>query len=697
MPKRFDHLDAKFTFKYEPVRYSIEITHVSFRGSEPAIALNALSGGVSVRNDTLFVEKLALRTSETSLSIDGAVQHYLTTPIFNLQISSDKTSLPEIARLVPALAGVRLQPAFELKLDGPADHLGVDMNVRSSAGQVTGNVVADVMAPGQSVTGDLSVRHLDLAPIPQQTGRSRRATSRPTRVDLHGRRLLRPQLAARHRPARRAAHRRRRVTPPSRSRDDARIDGRQVGIDVRAPRRTGGGHRRRGRHAAAEGASRDALAFDLHGRAQHVDLRRLPRDLNVPPAATNVNADYHVAGHGERGAARRIAGDLRFEPSTVAGARIAGGSTAGVTIVGETVAYRADATVADLDLQRVGEQFKVPALATDRYKSSINGHVVANGRGTTPEEMDVTASGTLTDTSILGGRIPQLAFDAALAQRHRARESERQLRRLRSGGGQRQAGDEGQRSAARSTSTRPSPACRAASRPTACRRNGKDQSRAVDDRRPRDRSREPSTATTRIRPAQIRTLEIAGRDVNVQASGTLALNETGQSNLKVHADTPSLEEIGKLVDQPLTGIGKVDATVTGNKRELQAAGNVIGDGVKYGDNGALTLSSDFTAKVPELTIATRRCRRRPRHVRDGRRAGHQRAHREDRLRRTSSSRSTRRRSSRSDRSAPPARCCCIPIIRKCTCSGWRCRRRGRRGKRARARSRRFSTRTTPSP
>ena len=36
IPKRFDHLDAKLSFKYEPVRYSIEITQVSFRGSEPA-------------------------------------------------------------------------------------------------------------------------------------------------------------------------------------------------------------------------------------------------------------------------------------------------------------------------------------------------------------------------------------------------------------------------------------------------------------------------------------------------------------------------------------------------------------------------------------------------------------------------------------------------------------------------------------
>src|SRR6266508_1596113 len=69
VPKRFEHLDAKLSFNYDPVHYSIEITHVSFRGSDPAIALNALSGAVSVKEDTVYVENLALRTAETSLSM----------------------------------------------------------------------------------------------------------------------------------------------------------------------------------------------------------------------------------------------------------------------------------------------------------------------------------------------------------------------------------------------------------------------------------------------------------------------------------------------------------------------------------------------------------------------------------------------------------------------------------------------------
>ena len=37
VPKRFEHLDAKFNFKYSPVRYSIEITHVSPHSFVPAV------------------------------------------------------------------------------------------------------------------------------------------------------------------------------------------------------------------------------------------------------------------------------------------------------------------------------------------------------------------------------------------------------------------------------------------------------------------------------------------------------------------------------------------------------------------------------------------------------------------------------------------------------------------------------------
>ena len=401
VPKRFDHLDAKFSFKYSPVRYSIEITHVSFRASDPAIALNALSGGVAVKEDTVYIEKLALRTAETSLSVDGAVQRYLSTPVFNLQISSDKLSVPELARLLPALAGVRLQPSFNVKVDGPLDRLGVEMNVQSSAGLASGKFVADVVAPGQSITGDVSVRHLDLAPL-LSNPRQKSDITANARVDLHGEALSNVS----------ALHGTMLLDSPrlvaggciaDRVHAKARIDGRKVGLDGSAAA-YGAAATVAGNVTLPERAGKVAtITYDIHGQARHVDLRQLPRSLNVPPAATNVNADYHIVGSVGSGSSRtlpehgagtasaanataaktwdakatvaktsvvsdvsRTVVDLRFQPSTVAGARIDAGSTAGVTIDGPDVAYRADATVADHDLQRNGEQFKIPTATRAR-------------------------------------------------------------------------------------------------------------------------------------------------------------------------------------------------------------------------------------------------------------------------------------------------------------------------------------------
>jgi autotransporter translocation and assembly factor TamB len=628
VPKRFDHLDAKLSFKYEPVRYSIEISHVSFRGSEPALAVNAVSGGLAVKEDTVFVEKLALRTAESSVSVDGAVQQYLSTPILNLEISSDKLSLPEIARLLPALSGVKLQPSFNVKADGPLDSLKVEMNVQSSAGQLSGTVTANVAATADAKSGqplfargEVSVKHLDLSPI-LNNPRQKSDITANARFDLQSRSLSNVDTlhgtASIDSPRAVAAG-----YVAERIHAKARVDGRRVTLDGNASA-YGAAATVAGNVSLPEGKA--PLGFDVHGVAQDVDLKRLPRQAGVPPASTNVNAAYHVTG-----SVAKSHGDLRFESSTVAGAKIAAGSTAAFAVngppspaaarsgsgpstssgpsrsssrdgeAGKNVSYSLDATVADLDLQRLGNEFSIPALAVDRYKSTINGHIVGEGRGTTPQAMDLTAAGTLTDTSILGGRIPQLSFDATLARdtmHVKANGTFADVDPAVASGKPELAGtvagsiDVNATVTGISTGVTPDSVqadANVALQPSTI--GGLDVTQASVD------------GSYHNATGDIRVLDVVGRDVNVHATGTLALNDTGQSNLKVHADTPSLEQVGRLVNQPLAGIAKIDATVTGNKRQLQATGNLTGDGVKYGDNGALTLSSDFTATIPELTAA----------------------------------------------------------------------------------------------
>jgi autotransporter translocation and assembly factor TamB len=596
IPQRFDRIDAKLAFKYEPVRYSIEISHVSFRATRPEIGLNALSGGVSVKDDTLFVDKLALRTEESSILIDGAVQQYLTSPQLNLQVSSDKLSIPEIARVVPSLAGVNLQPAFEVKVDGPLDRLAVDMNVRSTAGQVTGQFVTGVQAPGQSVRGDIRVRHLDLATLLKNASQPRDLTA-DVHADVKAASLsdinsLRGSAALTVPAVRAAGYEARSIKVK------ADIAGRRLLVEASA-----GAY---GAQATARGTvmipqGDTPFSFDLRGRASHLNAGKLPGNLNVPPADTDVTADYHATGVVPKAASeRRIDADATFAESTVPGARIAAGSSAGVSVRGQALDYRADMTVNGVDLQQLGRAFNVQALGDDKYSSNINAHVTASGSGTTLEALNVTANGTVNDSTVLGAKVPQLAFDATVADDTAHVTANLQFADLDPAAATGKAAMKGTVAGSLNADA------------TIERLSGGVTPDSVAGSA--HVTLEPSTvgavaiqsahvdADYREQVADVRTFEVVGRDANLKAQGTLALNETGQSNLTYHADSPRVAEIGKLFDVPVSGIASVDGTITGNRAELHATGTVVADGLEYQGNGALAINSKYTVDVPDLTF-----------------------------------------------------------------------------------------------
>ena len=251
--------------------------------------------------------------------------------------------------------------------------------------------------------------------------------------------------------------------------------------------------------------------------------------------------------------------------------------------------------------------------------------------------MKLTASGTLRDTAIMGGLIPQLAFDATLQQ------DTAHVKAAGSFAGFDPAAVSGRPAMKGMVGGTLDVEATVANVSTGVTPESVQATGKVTIEPSTVGGVEITSATIdgdyRDSTADIRTFELVGRDVNVQASGSLALNESGQSNLTVHADSPSLEEIGKLLGRPLSGIGMADLTVTGNRRELQAVGTVVGNGVKYGTDasesryGALALSSDFTAKVPDLDIARGSVVGDDAgDLRHDRGAEHQRADREDRLR-----------------------------------------------------------------
>jgi hypothetical protein len=367
-----------------------------------------------------------------------------------------------------------------------------------------------------------------------------------------------------------------------------RIDGRTIRVDGVADAYNG--------RASAAGTVQfgQPLTLDLAGRASNVDLRNLPAQLNMPGVPSDLQFAYTLTGRGGV-----FTAGVTLEPSTLAGATIAGGSTGQITIGNGAPAYAAKGRVADLDLQQIGRGFNIGALATDKYASQINATFDMNGSGGGRYPLTVNATGTLVDSRLFGASFPTMDLDAHLA------------------GGNAQVAAVGQFSgldpAAVTGNEKVKGALNGSADVTTTIRDyaggltvdsidvagridlgdstiaGLDVNSAVFDGRYAGRQ------------GELTQFSIAGPDLNANGAGTIALNDTGSSNLTAHLASPSLGRLGEIIGQPIKGAAEVDVTVTGNASELHASGTLQGSNIGYGENEALSLKSQFSAAMPGLT------------------------------------------------------------------------------------------------
>ena len=77
-----------------------------------------------MRDDTVFLENVVARTTESAINLDGAIEDYLGHPRFNVKAQSDRASLSELGRIIPSLAR-DLTPSFDVAAEGPLEQLAV--------------------------------------------------------------------------------------------------------------------------------------------------------------------------------------------------------------------------------------------------------------------------------------------------------------------------------------------------------------------------------------------------------------------------------------------------------------------------------------------------------------------------------------------------------------------------------------------
>ena len=611
LPQEITDLDVTAGFEYAPVHYSVKLDHVSFRGDAPAVALRQLTGTFEVRDDNLYVQQLALHLAETSVTVSGVIEHYLQTPVVKLTTTGN-LSLPEIGRIIPAVSGYALHPAIDVKASGPAGNLALDLDVRSEVGNVRGRLTTDVQAPNFAARGDVNLERLNLAPILKDPAR---------KSDLTGHATLNVKMASGPATAR--------VT--DRLTGTFAFDGPRVvaaGYEARNVRATGsldGPRITLDGRAAAYGGSATAkgfivtpapgrpLAFDLRGRADHVDLRSLPATVGAPKMATDLSvADYHVQGQGER-----ISGTAALNRSTVEGATLADGTTAQFSLDSGTVTYGARGSVSSLNLQRIGRSLQIARLAAPEYDSSINGSFDVSGSvpGTPAapgrrhaeapsavSTMKLDATGTLTDSTIIGGRLPQLGFEAHLDRGALNGKANGTFENFNPG----QLTARKELDGKVSGSVNANIAVRDITAPVTPDAIAADGTLALTPSSVGGLRIDSASVEGRYasQVGDITRVSVAGPDVKLDASGRLALDRSSQSNLKYHIDAVNLEQLAQLAGQSdVKGSATLDGTLTGNAASLVTTGTLNGSGLGYQENNALDLQSHYTVTVPDLTVA----------------------------------------------------------------------------------------------
>jgi translocation and assembly module TamB len=609
LPERIEGLDVRAAFRYAPVHYTIDMDHVGFRASGPDVALESLSGTIAVRDDNLYLEDVAVRLTDTALNVDGVIERYLSARVVRLTATGN-LSLPEIGRVVPAAAEYPLHPRLDVRAEGPADRMALDLDVQSEAGTVRGQVTADLQAPDFAVRGDVEVANLDLAPLlrdPEQrtdiTGQAKvdlRMASGPDGAPAMDRmagtfEFTGPRVVA-------AGYEARNV------RATGSLAGPRINLDARAAA-YGGTATARG-FVVTPGNGRP-LAFDLQGAADNVDLRGLPAATGAPQLATSLSvADYRVQAVG-----RTISGSARLNASTVEGARLESGTTAEFRVAPGAISYSARGQVSNLDLQRIGRGLDIAALAEPGYASRLNGDFDVTG--TLPRDerpasrraaadapdalstMTLTATGTFRDSELFGGRLPELTFDMTLdrgALGVQANGSFEQFNPAR-------FVDRAELEGAITGSLDVNISIADLSAPVT------PESVTAEGMVTLERSDvgglQIDSAYVEGRYAnlagEITTLALKGPDLAVEASGPLALDRQGQTALQYRVQVLDLAEMGRLVGQEgLEGIATAEGTVTGNAAELAIGGTLEGGNLAYQDAGALDLTSDFTVTLPEL-------------------------------------------------------------------------------------------------
>ena len=575
-------LNTRFRFVYEKPGIAISIREMSARGVETAMRrlsadLRFDRGGIDARDVMLETDRSSL---VATVAYSGPQDRHL-----EVQLDAERLSLPELARYFRPLAGIRLEPAVDIRGTGTLDALKMQVDVASSTGDASGPLVGHFGAGTKSLEGQLEVRNINMAPILNRPEWKTRVTGRadfawvfsPARIQFD---FAGPLVEGFNYNA--ANVRAKGVFEPPALTFDA----------------SGAAY---GATATTKAAFRFAtpgrpLAYSLAGRFQNLDMRRLPERLNMPELATTAAGDYQFQATG-----RGWQASATLRESAVEGGRFDEGTALAMQSRDRELSYSASGRVAGLDPRRFAAPLDVEWLDDPRLEGTLTGSFVFDGRGRTTDELSMRTTASLVDSAMAGAAFPRAEVGFQMANRR--------IDATFAGPFEHVPGTllSDRKELADTTLNGLADVSIALSVP---------ESAPVEVLEAKGTATlAPSTISgMSVESAQVaagfadrivdvQQLTVTGPDLQASAVGRLAIGDSGRSDLHYDIALTNLEPLAKRFNQSLIGAAHVVGNAKGPASDLQLDGTLAANRLRYGTSvEALTANTTYEVRLPEFDV-----------------------------------------------------------------------------------------------
>ncbi|HYN06879.1 MAG TPA: translocation/assembly module TamB domain-containing protein [Vicinamibacterales bacterium] len=590
-------LNVDAEMKYAERQLRARVTSGSARDARTGLVLSRLQVMTTVGEGELTFEDIDMLAGASRVT--GKVRRVSSDEQTDLDISLDAEplALSEVGYYVPRLRSLALSPSLKLRARGTTQKMTVNLAMESAAGRVSGLVTGGFQHDVGRFAGDVSVAGLDLAPWLNRSDLASRITGTSS-VDL--------------------------VVPES-GYDAATISFNASLSDIAIAGYAASGVRARGSYGsgrlAAEGSGaaygatfttaarweRVSRELSARGRFAGLDLRRLPRQLNVPRMESVLAGAYDAMI-----APRTWRGDVILDGSVLEGARIAEGATGRVDTRVPGIAYAFKGTVTGIDPDRFKPFVKTSAGALDRLHGRLNATIDLDARGSRLVDASTRLNLALVDSVVCptpGGcvadgststRIDRLDASVTLERRRLVADVRGEARAIRAAS----VGVEHPSNAAGdgridahvvvADVLAPLSVETVEGTATAAFTNASLFGQTIDEA--------TIDAAMRGGVARVSALDVRGPGGRLTANGSITFTGEGQSDLKYVLDVVDLQSFQSLTAQALRGTAHIEGQVTGPARSLKTVGTLSANNLTVGPAEALSLKSTFDVTIPDNDV-----------------------------------------------------------------------------------------------